>query len=485
MNRYIKLLTTLLSASWIIYIIQYFIFAQGGDSEIHIIFAKNLLNGHFLEFNNGYKSGGETSPLYMIMVALGILISKNNIQYIMKIISLLSLIFILYTIYSSSIKDFKSKLFILSIISMPFLIYQTALGMENIIFASILLIIVNEKYNNKYNIDKILPIISIPLFMLRPEAIFIPFWLLILNTADRNKKGIILALLSTLLMIAAYKGLNYYTGIDTLSAGKIRAFISKSDSQLITLLHFNIYINFKIIVAILYLFPILLFTIIYRNKLNSLDYITLGTLFLTPAFMHLFLILPSTHISRYFLFEYCVVFYIFSRKILPNITDKEFFTLYLILFIISISEFYERKSIKFSDTRNSINEMSSDNILKYSDFILSNIESESRPVSIVLTEVQLRGRLDDRFLIWSLDGITDNKLGNYIHDDYIDHFSYFKDRNIQYFWAKIPFENFNINKSKKSLENFLPFTNKKSECVEGIRLTETPIERLYKISTCK
>ena len=63
-------LISILMILWSIY--QLFIYGNSlsGDTEIHIIYAKNFNNGHFLEFNPGYKTGGESSFLYFLLVSL-------------------------------------------------------------------------------------------------------------------------------------------------------------------------------------------------------------------------------------------------------------------------------------------------------------------------------------------------------------------------------------------------------------------------------
>jgi hypothetical protein len=54
---------------WLVFLLSRYGWIFGGDPQIHIIFARNLLQGHPLEFNLGYRTGGETSPLYMLVVA--------------------------------------------------------------------------------------------------------------------------------------------------------------------------------------------------------------------------------------------------------------------------------------------------------------------------------------------------------------------------------------------------------------------------------
>jgi len=51
---------------WIIFLMYQYMGIFGGDPELHLIFAKNFIAGNWFEFNAGIKSGGHTSPLYML-----------------------------------------------------------------------------------------------------------------------------------------------------------------------------------------------------------------------------------------------------------------------------------------------------------------------------------------------------------------------------------------------------------------------------------
>jgi hypothetical protein len=48
------------------------------------------------------------------------------------------------------------------------------------------------------------------------------------------------------------------------------------------------------------------------------------------------------------------------------------------------------------------------------------LQPERSPVVIATSEVQIRRRLDDRFVIWSRDGITDRALEAHLHGGYLD-----------------------------------------------------------------
>ena len=465
------------------YFISYYALAQGGDSEIHIVFAKNLLQGNFLEFNPGYKTGGETSPLYMLIVAMGIYFFHDNIQYFMKAVSLISIFYILYVLYQScnTKQNLKRIIYISSIFIMPFILYQTSLGMENILFAAVVLKIVDYQYKNE-KISYLIPFISIPLFMLRPEGILIPIWFGIISIFKKNKRDTLLAFFAFGLALLSYEFLNLYTGIDTLNAGKIRAYLSRTDALHLYILDKTLYLNLRVFITGLYTLPMFVLMWVHRKKLNYLDLLTLCSLVLLPTLLHIFVIFPSTHMSRYFLFEYMIIFYIFGRKIIPELKENIFIALCIVFLIFSCAEFYARKTVIFNNVKDSVRELKSEEILNYSNFLINKLEVESTPVSIGLQEVQLRARVDSRFIIWSLDGITDSELGNHLNEDSIDHIAYIKYRKIDYLLTN--FENYNVDKSKQSLRSFLPFDSNYSKCVQGIILIKTAISDIYKVSNC-
>ena len=91
---------SLLMIFWTIY--QFFLYLNNnisGDAQIHIIFAKNFVNGHFLEFNPGYKTGGESSFLYFLIVSFLYKFLGIYTYYAMKGISIFSFLWILYKLF--------------------------------------------------------------------------------------------------------------------------------------------------------------------------------------------------------------------------------------------------------------------------------------------------------------------------------------------------------------------------------------------------
>jgi len=113
--------------------------AWGGDPEIHIIFAKNLLAGHPLSFNAGEQTSGETSPAYMIIVAVLVgALGPGHAAVAMKVIGGLSSLITAHQIFlhlrwrgvDRSISTFVSLCFL----AYPFVLFQGLLGMENMLF---------------------------------------------------------------------------------------------------------------------------------------------------------------------------------------------------------------------------------------------------------------------------------------------------------------------------------------------------------------
>ena len=144
---------------WVLFLLFHFATVFSGDGEIHLIFAEHFLNGYFLEFNRGYKTGGETSLLYFSFITLLYYFFGIKTAFAMKAIGISSLITAIFFINRTSRNDNKyiRTLFTLIPCSMPFIIFQSWIGMENIIFA--LLMIVNIHTNIKCGFQsKFIPI---------------------------------------------------------------------------------------------------------------------------------------------------------------------------------------------------------------------------------------------------------------------------------------------------------------------------------------
>ena len=188
----------------------------------------------------------------------------------------------------------------------------------------------------------------------------------------------------------------------------------------------------KVFIGFIYIFPIVGLCIRFFKLLSIEKKIALFVFFFYSFFLHLFLFFPDTHISRYLIYCYTVVFFIFISSLLPKLNNLLILSLAIYIFFISFIEFQQINKYPIFNVRDSIEEMSEKNIKTFSDEVFKFLSKNGEVSKIIIgsQEVQLRGRLDNRFLIWSLDGITDSKLKNHISKNNINHFSYIKSRKL-------------------------------------------------------
>jgi hypothetical protein len=231
-----------------------------------------------------------------------------------------------------------------------------------------------------------------------------------------------------------------------------------------------------------YALPLLAYMGVNYRALSSRDLITLGTLFFVPATLHVFNVLPNTQFSRYFLFEYGVLLYVFGSRFLASIESRALVGIWLVTMSIAFAEVHARAGSTDFGASDSIRETSPEAVKAYSDALFAALRPSVVPVAIATQEVQLRGRVDARFVVWSLDGITDFRLGHHLQAGYIDHFGYIRDRNIEFVQG---LEDYNRDKHKPSLNAFRQTTdNTPPPCIEGLRLEPTTVDKIFRVTHC-
>ena len=224
-KSFVLIFLAIILLSWVAYLFSNYWDRFGGDPEIHLIFAKNFLNGHFLEFNPGYKTGGETSILYMFLTALLFKAFGVYTQLAMKIVGFFSLFFICLAIYRASIYSendtsrqsslqFKGFFISLLFLSMCFVPFQAGLGMENILWAAGLSWFVLKQLDTFSANWKFL-VLSLVLFLLRPEAILISFFYLFYFLFSRKINSLWMFLLVFLTDYSIYKFLSFLAGVNS------------------------------------------------------------------------------------------------------------------------------------------------------------------------------------------------------------------------------------------------------------------------------
>jgi hypothetical protein len=469
---------------WIAFLVSRFCWIFGGDPEIHLIFARNFLHGGLLEFNPGLKTGGETSPLYMLMVAGGYILLGSATAYGMKAVAYLALagICCLAFVANTSAPVPRRWLYVLLLASMPFFVFQASLGMENMLFAAAVVTLVHVRYRGA---DRLLtltfPVVMPVLFLLRPEAVFVALWLGCLALAERRIKDLLIVVASVGITYALYVLLNRYTGVETHNAGLMRAYLSTLISIRMSLAGHDIFVSTRALLGMCYALPFLAYAGFRHRALLRLDWLTLGALFCVPAVLHVFNVLPNTQFSRYFLFEYAVLLYVFASRFLATLEGAALAAIGLVTLLFAGAEIYSRATAPAFNVADSIRETSPEAVAAYSDSLIAALHPKVLPVSIATQEVQLRGRLDNRFVVWSLDGITDFHLGNHLRNGYVDHFGYIRDRHIEFV---LGLQDYNRDPHAPSLLDFQPGVARALRCIEGLRLEPTGVDKIFRVLGC-
>ena len=475
--KFLEILTILL-VIWSVYQLFIFINIFSGDAEIHLIFAKNFVNGHFLEFNPGYKTGGESSFLYFLIISILYKLFGIYSAYGMKIISLFSYLWIAYLIYDiNPSKNIYYRILGACLITcVAKFTYHGVLGMENIFFSAFLLTLISKEIKSNFNYqNKNIIIKSILLFLLRPEAIFYPFFLSIKSLYTKNKELLIRSILSIILCFITYKFLSFLSGGDFHNAGKIRTYLSSlstENASNINILGYQIYFYAGIFRDIIYIYPLLILLLFFKNNLRRNDYLVALVFIVIPIFLHLFLILPTVQFFRYFLYGYALIFLIFANRVLPNFSKTFAFLLGVLYLSLSMYAGLTNnfKCMAKCDSFNNFDQCHTKvqdvifnalpkNIKIRSDELYNEFSNyEGEIIDLATVEVQLRNNLDERFRVWSLDGITDSTILNYLQRDHIDHFRYLEERNIQYL---MDLPNLNRKEGYPALSDFVSSLNYK------------------------
>jgi hypothetical protein len=431
----------------------------GGDPEIHIIFARNFLNGGFLEFNLGSPTSGETSPIYMLVVAfISKMFSAEIVPFFMKLLSIIALIFAI--IFSTEpIKNLRMRIIVaFYCLAVPSLLFQGFLGMENMLFAAVFVLLIRtmtyhlgvRRTSLIYNI--IICTSPVFLYFLRPEAIFIGLFGAILALL-RGKYLHLFTFLTSLLIIYYLNELvHIISGVPLHGAGKARTVFCNSETvSAYICTGWEVYFSKKPLYFVLMcsglIGSIMILLKHYPKIYITKDYIAIMIVILGPLGLHFLNFFPNTHFSRYILYAFFSMVFVASMIIgnaqeVPNrLKNSSIFVLCLFAFIIFVVEHSLRSTFDRALTHRKITEITSLQSEKtkknLSDAICDKVDfCETDGIVLANVEVQIRLRLDERFTVASLDGITDFKFLDFIlPNGCIDLFGYLRFRSVNLLWS--------------------------------------------------
>jgi len=483
-----------------------------GDAEIHLVYAENAAGGHFFEFNLGEKSAGVTSPGYMlILTSFFKIFPESIVPLAVKLLNILCWYLLLYLVFVLSRRlignGFWAWTVTLIVSLMPGAVYNATTGMENGIFGALFLfwlyLVIRWDWlavtETKAKRSLILGILLGILCWIRPEG----FVLAILSFTFKalqslwspvgskrpvliSLKHILTALIPFLLSTALYFGFLYSeTGQFLPTSGISRIGIGGQESFRIG----SLPVNLKFVKYLIYYFPLTISMILgFRGLLSRKRSGKPPVVYYAypAATIIVFIILYSSilgahHLSRYMIFLLPVMT-MFSGLGAKSVSENwnwgrktrtVVFTASMILLgTLFAGEIYLRyksgsnypagelwRAMKAPGTRR-----------EFSDRMFDELGKPSKlPVSLAYQEVQIRYRLDQRFIIRSLDGRVDATLLNFVdaHGNY-DHVGYVKARNVD-FIMETP--NYNRETNRWSLKDLTKLKIGESISLESLIFT--------------
>ena len=423
----------------------------GGDPQIHLIFAENLLDGHLLEFNKGFRTSGETSPIYMLIVALFLLIGGPIFATVaMKFMAMIALITCCCVCTTNYKNGVERMLVMAGIIAVPSLLFQAFLGMENLIFTLCFILLISsmleteEKagHDLKSSLWYCLGIFC--LFFLRPEAIFLTLVGCFQCLIGRKNRLAVVYGLTAIVIVGSLEVFQTLWGGPLHGAGEIRAITGRSQSATVSILGHITYVSFKPIYFFGSVIPFLalLPTHSDRQPISKMTR-TLVAHSLIIAFIlsaHFFLLLPNTHFTRYqiYLFFWSLVLINFAQRncklgIRPQAIAVCSLLLLTLWTIEHISrDLWFKRSIFAPNAIEKVINHGSPPTYDVRQIICTAIECTAQSnITIATIEVQSAAKLGEGFFIASLDGVTDHALANFIDDKgCIDHLGYLSFRSV-------------------------------------------------------
>lgn len=473
-----------------------------GDAEIHIVYARNFLDGYPLQFNPGQPSSGQTSLGFMfVVIALMKLFGYPAAGLGMKLIGLCSL-------YAIAVQTFRlarltglsarwSLLAAIATLLFPGSVYNGMLGSENAFFGALALTWLLSALKRGWlsperppalTDDLLLAAFMGAMFWIRPETI--PFgafaW------AVRGASGILARrrlearLIGRALLFAAIAGalalayvllFQHWAGMLPFGAGYARLFESRDvDSVWLLGLAINTKVLERLAVYASVVVPAFyaLFFLAPRTGERPERWllILLGCEFF--GFMGLYSLnaITALHFARYSIPEWpqgMVLAAYGLGHLAGSGRGRQAVAAAVVAFLgaaafeTHIRAGFEHHTLIHAMTDPDQAVMSQNYLDRYG-------HPPMRPIVIAAQEVQLRRSLDSRFVIRSLDGILDAVYLNYLCHGYNDHDGYFIDQKVDFLEA--PFSNYNHDPSRWSLSRLEDLPIGQSVDRPGIRYTK-------------
>ena len=475
-----------------------------GDAEIHLVYARNFLEGYPLQFNPGQPSSGQTSMGFMFLVVVPAmkLFGGTAAPPVMKLVGLLSLYAIAFQTWLLSRRLDLAAPWALTAAAATLLfpgnVFNGMLGSENAFFGALAMAWTLQAVKRgwlsemgpRLGDDVLLAVFMGAMFWIRPETI--PFggvaWVVrgARDIAAKGRfdlalvgRGVLFGVLAGL-FVAAYVGLFWFwTGLLPFGAGYARL-IESIDVDSVWVL--GQAINAKVLLRLAAYGSVVLpalyaVTVLMRAESDPARrwlLIFMGAEFFGLMIAYIFNLVTALHFARYsiFLWPFAMAAscYALARLIRSQGVLRWAPALCILGFLAMagyeslVRSDFSYNSLKAAMTNYQVRALSS-------DLLLGRLgEPKMRPVVIATQEVQYRDFLDGRFIIRSLDGILDIAYLNYLCRGYNDQDGYFIDQKVDF--VVTPFANYNHDPARWSLKRLEALAVGQSIERPGIRYTK-------------
>ncbi len=459
-----------------------------GDAEIHLVYAENAAAGDLFEFNRGEKSSGVTSTGYMLVLAAFFKLAPDSlVPAIVKATNLLGWYALAGLVYlvARRVLDSAEWAFLAALAAglLPGSAYNSTIGMENGLFGAAVMLFMylvarwdwltgdgHVDLRRGLAIGVVLGLAA----WLRPEGVAVGG--IALGYAAvvlwRDKLAITTVVSRLVVPSAAFAALValmtlfhlWATGDLLPGSGVSRVVLSRADAIDLGPLWFTP----KFAERLVYYIPLTgagllgAALLITRRRPSDTRVEPLLVILFWAFFAMYSTVLGSVHLARYviFLMPMLVIVGAVGAKwfwdTLSTIDRQGVQWLKLGVFILGATgllavfaaETDRRRDLGSHDAV-ALAMDSPGQRSEFSDRLMAELGNPTDlPVTLAYQEVQVRYRLDDRFVVRSLDGRIDKTLLDHVDDGNYDHLGYIRDRDVDFIMETV---NYNRDRSAWSL----------------------------------
>jgi len=426
---------------------------MAGDAVIHLIFAENALRGDWLAFNPGEHSGGETSFAYMLAVmALWKLLGQSLVPYAMIAVCSVAWLATL-AVGWRLVKDWYPRsewpwLWLLITGTMPGSIFNSVLGMENVLLAPAVMGLLWAAHRWDAIAKPLSPAMELAvasglgmLTWLRPEALFLAAGILAWRLVIQARSGhwtaaVIRGGVSGVIVLAWFAALFAVfvalSGLMPFSGGVARLNMSASDGIVlggVMPLHTKMASRFLAYAPLTAMFALGVRRWLKSGQSDLVHRGTVGlAIFLVGMFAALYsTILPTAHLARYTIFLWPLVALVgtygvaeswsgWSARLSPWVPRLMLAAALGALGLVYAYEFRLRHTMLRGQHPLTAVRDARANRPAATSALLKELETDGPlPVSVGFIEVQMRYFFDDRILVRTMDGIVDNRFNSFVH----------------------------------------------------------------------